>query len=295
MSEVRLAQRGEIDRQKEIWKLCFGDEDKYIDFYYANRYQEDDTVLLLQEGEIAAMLTIIPVKMVTPDNRSIDAAVLYAIATHPKYQHKGLATQLMDFTNQYLCSNNIAFSLLVPAEKQLFDFYHQQGYREGFYLREIRITREMIATLPIQDACQGRISPIMPTEYNRRRNEQSAGRLYIKYTNEDIAYQEKMSQQSGAGLYALDFAEIQGCAAIERLTTEKILIKEILLPEEFLIVAIKQLAQLLAGEEYFVRTPAYLGEDLGGTIRPFGMFKACRDITGGITPKALGYLGLAFD
>lgn len=44
MIEIRFAKMGETVRQKEIWKLCFGDSEQYIDFYYANRYKEDETL-----------------------------------------------------------------------------------------------------------------------------------------------------------------------------------------------------------------------------------------------------------
>lgn len=295
MSEVRLAQKGEIDRQKKIWKLCFGDEDKYIDLHYANRYKEDETVLLLSNGEINAMLTIIPVKIVTPNLHSYDSVMLYAIATHPQYWNKGLASQLMDFTNEHLRLKKQVFSFLVPAEQQLFEFYYKQGYQVGFYLREVILTREMIENLPIRKYCQGLVSAISPAEYNRRRIKQTDGKLYISYADEDIAYQKELSKLSGADIYALDFAEIQGCVAIERVTLDKVFIKEILLPEELINLAIKLIAQLISAKEYVVRTPSFLGEDLGGTIRPFGMFRVLNGTEVEILPSESGYLGLAFD
>ncbi len=295
MKEIRSAKKGEMVRQKEIWKLCFGDKDSYIDFYYAHRYKEDETLLLLQDGEISAMLTLMPVKVIAPDNRSFDAVMLYAIATHPQYQNKGFATQLLDFSNRYLRSKNITLSILVPAEKQLFDFYRKQGYQDGFYLREARLTREMIERLPLRKSCKGTIFSIIPQEYNKRRNKQLNGKLYTAYTDKDIAYQKKLSEQSGAEIYALDFEKIQGCLAVERMTPDKLLIKEILLPGELINGALKQIAQILDAKEYIVRTPAYLGEDLGGVIRPFGMIRILKKNNVEIAAKQSGYLGLAFD
>lgn len=294
-SEVRLAQKGEILRQKEIWKLCFGDPDNYIDFYYANRYKEDETLLLLHDGEIVAMLTMIPVKTVDTDKRSFNTAMLYAIATHPNYQNRGFATQLMELSTPYLRANNTEHSILVPAEKRLFDFYRKQGYRDGFCLREALLTHEQIDCLEIHRSCQCTISSITPEEYNHRRNKQLKGRLYIAYGDEDITYQKKLSQLSGADIYAIDVEGVQGCAALERVDSDKVLIKEILLPEEFIYLGIKQITQLLSAKEYILRTPAYLGEQLGGSIRPFGMIRADREIDLEITPEELGYLGFAFD
>lgn len=295
MSEVRLAKKGETARQKEIWKLCFGDSDIYIDFYYAHRYKEDETALLLHDGQISAMLTMIPVRMVTSDNRNFQSAMLYAIATHPNYRNRGFASQLMNFSEKYLTANNIDFSILVPAEKHLFDFYRKKGYQEGFYIREALFTGAMLDSLSICKTYRCTISSSIPKEYNDRRNKQLSGRLHLAYADEEIAYQKKLSQQSGADIYAIDIEEIQGCAVIERISPDKLLIKEILLPEELIAMVIKQIALLLPAREYILRTPAYLGQSLGGSIRPFGMIREQREMDIEIRQKDLGYLGLAFD
>lgn len=295
MSEIRLARKGEVARQKEIWKLCFGDSDQSIDFFYANRYIEDKTVLLLQDGEILAMLTILPIKMVTADERSFNSAMLYAIATHPLYQNRGLATQLLDFTHQYLKETHHVFSVLVPAERQLFDFYSNQGYQTGFYIREFLFTRERMESLPIGEAGQCTITAIAPEVYNQRRNKQLRGRLHIAYSDEEIIYQKKLSQRSGADIYGIEVGEVQGCAAVERLSPDKIFIKEILIPDEAFAVAAKHIAQLLEAKEYVMRAPAFLGEQLEGAIRPFGMIRTNQEMDLRITPEDLGYLGLAFD
>ncbi|MEG6522409.1 GNAT family N-acetyltransferase [Desulfotomaculum sp. 1211_IL3151] len=295
MLEFRQAKKGEINRQKEIWKICFGDPDKYIDFYFANRYKEQETLLLLHNEAIAAMLTMLPVKTVTPKKRMFNTAMLYAIATHPREQNKGFSTRLMDYSNQCLMASDRVLSILVPAEEQLFAFYRQRGYQNGFYIREIPLNQDIIAGLSISKPCQCTISPISPEEYNQRRNKQLCNRLYIAYADEDIAYQKKLSQLSGADLYGIDGENIQGCAAVERVNSDKVLIKEMLVPDEVLNEAIKRIAQHLKAKELILRTPAYLAEHLGGTIRPFGMVRILKDIDLKITAEQLGYLGFAFD
>jgi len=295
MREIRLAKKGETAQQIEIWKLCFGDPDSYIDFYYAKRYKEDETAVLLDDGEILAMLTMIPVRTVFPDGRSLNTVMLYAIATHPKYQSRGLATQLMDFSNRYLKARKDELSVLVPGNLQLFDYYRKQGYQDGFYIKEAIFAREGLDRLPIHKSSNCTISPITYEEYNLRRNKQLNGRLYISYSDKDIAYQKELSQHSGADIYAVEIGEIEGCLTIERITSDKLLIKEILLPEDYLNVAIKQIAQQQPAKEYVVRIPTYLGKHLGGSIRPFGMIKVQKESNLVIMPEEFGYLGIAFD
>ena len=295
MLEVRLAQKGETVHQKELWKRCFGDSDRFIDFYYANRYKEDETAVLLHDGEIMAMLTMIPVRTVIPDNRSFKTAMLYAIATHPKYQNMGFATQLMDFSNQYMSTQQTELSVLTPANGQLFDYYRKQGYQDEFYIKETRLFRASVESLPSDPACKCTVLAINPQEYNRRRNKQLNGRLFIAYDDEDIAYQKKLSRLSGADIYAIDIAETEGCLAVERITSDKILIKEVLLPEIHLNLALKQIILQLPAKEYVLRTPPYFADHLGASLRPFGMIRLDREIDWVITPEDLGYLGFAFD
>lgn len=295
MIEIRLAQKGEIIRLKEIWKHCFGDEERYIDFYFKNRYKESDTMVLLYEGEISAMLTMIPIQVVTPEQHTFPSAMLYAIATDPMFQSLGLATEIMNYSHEYLGQNNKAFSILVPAAKSLFDFYHKRNYHEGFYLRELVLTRENIELWDAINSAQPTIFSISPNGYNQRRNLQLKGYLHIAYADQDIDHQKKLSQMSGADLLAIDFENVKGCAAIERISRDKVLIKEILLPQILLKGAIQQISKILPAKEYIIRMPAFTGQVLGGEIRPFGMYRAQSNSKDIIGFDEQGYLGLAFD
>lgn len=298
MIEMRLARSGEIARQKEIWKRCFGDTDAFINFYYENRYKAEDTVVLLERGKISAMLTRIPIRVVDAEGQSFDAAMFYAIATHPDDQHRGLASQIINFSNQFLGQVHKEFSVLVPAEKDLFDFYYKLGYQEGFYIREVLLKDKEIDYLALQNRCPSSpcgMTPVTPEIYNQKRDQLLRSNLYVAYDNDEIAYQKKLSQLSGADIYTIYCGELQGCAAIERVSPEKVLIKEILCSNELLPALLKEIATHIPAKEYIVRTPSYLGEGLGGDPRPFGMFKLNQQSQVEISPEKQGYLGLAFD
>lgn len=295
MNEVRLAHKGEITRQKEIWKSCFGDEDRYIDFFYENRYEESETMVLLDKGEISAMLTMIPIQVVTPDQRTFPSAMLYAIATDPQRRNLGLATHLMDYSHKYLGLNGNFFSVLVPAGESLFDFYRKRNYHEGFYLRESLLAHENIKEWDGIDHSQPKIFSISANEYNGRRNKQLKGRLHVEYADKEMDYQKKLSQLSGADIYAIDDNNAKGCAVIERISPDKVLVKEILLPQYLLKSAVRQISEFLPAKEYIIRTPDYSGQFLGGEVRAFGMYRVQRERKRIISLKDRGYLGLAFD
>ncbi len=293
--KIRLAGKGDIDRQKEIWKLCFGDSHEYIDFYFANRYSEDETIVLIYDGAIASMLTMIPVRVVRPDGRGIPAAMLYAIATHPEYQGRGLATGIMDFSDRYLVDNHKEMSVLVPAAGGLFEFYKKRGYTYGFSNREVIITGEAVEGLTKGEALPALIAPAAPKVYNHRRNSHLQGSLYVAYEDGDIAYQKLLSKRTGADIYTIDVNGYCGCATVERINAHRLLVKELMMPDFFLNTAVAGIAKLLPAKEYVLRLPAHQGKNLNGTVRPFGMVKLHREPGTGICFDGLGYLGIAYD
>ncbi len=300
MVQVRWAEEGEVERQKKLWKLCFGDPVSYTDFYFANRYKEDETLVLLQSGRIIAMLTLFPVRTVFPDNQSFATSMLYAIATHPEYQHEGYGSQLIDSCHKYQVENDIAYSVLVPAGQDLMNFYHNHGYQEIFYMREVFLSCDILDRLQASEEQLCKISPLDAQEYNARRNDQLKGKFHIAYPIEDIEYQKKLSRQSGADIYDISVKgfngyEETGCAVIERISSEKVLIKELLISEEFLHLVIKEIVKQITAKEYILRIPAYLGENLGGSVRPFGMIKDHKHCGPEIKVEDQGYLGIAFD
>jgi predicted acetyltransferase len=295
--EIRRAKKGEVNPQKEIWKLCFGDSDAFIDFFFAKKYKEEETMLFIHEGEVAARLTMLPVRIVAPDRESFPAAMLYAVATHPKYQNRGFAGRLIEFTHRYLNERQATFSLLVPAENQLFYFYRKQGYEEAFYLRETLLTKEQIEKLPSLDANDTdlfKIKSIAPAEYNQKRNQLLQGQLYLAYRDEEISYQKELSQMSGADIFGFEIGKARGVAVLERLSSQRVLIKEILAPDALLLQVVKEMAKMLPVQEYLVRTPVFWGEELKG-VRPFGMIRKPLGKSLMHIPGNSAYLGLAFD
>ena len=291
--KIRSAVKGDTGRQKQIWKLCFGDDDDYIDFYFESKYREDETLLMLLDGEIVSMLTIIPVEVVTADGRTFPSAMQYAVATHPKYRGRGFASRLIDFCDRHLEQKRMEMSVLVPAEERLFDFYGKRGYKKGFYIREISIAA---ASIVERDAApRPLMMPASPRDYNLRRNRQLKGRFHVAYRDEEIAYQKKLSVRTGADIYTLDIEGMHGCVAVERINPDRVLIKELLVPEYLVPQSLVQIADRLPAGEYTLRLPAYRGGGLGGTVRPFGMMKPYRHPGNGTAADRHGYLGIAFD
>ena len=90
MIEIRPAKPDELLRQKELWKLAFGDEDDYIDYFFAHG-EESQVLVLLEDGVVYTMVALFPVALALPGGRKASSAYIYALATHPDARKRALA------------------------------------------------------------------------------------------------------------------------------------------------------------------------------------------------------------
>ncbi len=299
MTQIRLANKGEVADQKDIWKICFGDEDSYINLYYSEKYKADETAVLLYEDKIAAMATMIPARLIRPDHEVLSLAMLYAVATHTNYQGKGFSTQIMDFCNKHLMETGMDLSILVPAEESLFDFYAKRGYKKAFYVRELTLSYEQILTFKTNINNKVSIEKLEAEDYNKRRRALLVGRLYVDYNEEEINYQKTVALAFGGDLYGINVGETRGCFVVERIDEDHLMVKEILMPANLVKTGLGIIAQVFPAKNYMVRLPTYLGQNLGGKVRPFGMMKLYDHVAKATSEQIFynkhGYLGIAFD
>lgn len=291
--EIRLVKEEDLNDLKEIWKLSFGDPDSFIDLYFQSRDWLKETAVLLEGGKAVSMVTMIPVNLVDEGGGICGASMIYAVATHPGFQKRGFSARLIGFCNDYLLSGGTAATLLVPASEDLFRFYGKQGYQNRFYVRETVINRAEIEKLQEDGTAPCRITAAEPAEYNRIRRKLLNGQTYLDYRDDEILFQKRLARMFGTDIYAVEIGGIEGCAYAERMSQEEVIVKEFLIPDRFLVSALKELTRLLAADKYIVRTPPGFGEILGGEVRPFGMFRLngrrCRQT------DTASYLGIAYD
>lgn len=299
LPEIRPAKKEDVKQLKEIWKLCFGDEDSFIDLYFNNRDWVNETVVLLQWGQPVSMLTLIPAVLTGADGSRCSASMIYAVATHPDYQKCGFADRLIEFGNRCLSEKHTLVTLLVPAGEALFRYYEKRGYSSGFYVREAVLSADGIDQLNAVSIPYCRIITAEPSDYNEVRRRLLKGHAFLDYRDEELSFQKKLARIFDSDLLMIDAGGWEGCAYYERISEEEVIIKELLIPDPYLAAALKSIAELIPAERYIVRTPADRGESLGGDVRPFGMLRLngtdgeCGTLEQ--TRQKDCYLGIAYD
>ena len=131
MIEIRPAKPDELLRQKELWKLAFGDEDDYIDYFFAHG-EESQVLVLLEDGVVYTMVALFPVAIALPGGRTASSAYIYALATHPDARKKGFGRYILSYVDFYLKERGADCVTSVPAEVSLHKFFGTTGFSECF-------------------------------------------------------------------------------------------------------------------------------------------------------------------
>ena len=83
MLEMRPGRPEEVLAQKALWKAAFGDEDRYIDWFYECCGASADVLEVVEEGRLASMLALLPQTLTLPGGGTASGWYIYALATTP--------------------------------------------------------------------------------------------------------------------------------------------------------------------------------------------------------------------
>lgn len=280
--QMRPTIPGDEGRMKLLWKTCFGDEDRYIDGFFAGGYVPGQGLVLESGGEIASMLLPFSQEIVGPDGTAVPIWYVYAFCTHPACQGRGFGRRLLAWTEQQAARQGKQGVVMVPGERSLFEFYGTLGYQTGFSTWERVISREN----PAEQLPQ--VTPCALEKYQQLRAQWLRDRWWIRYPERSGAWQARLCQNSGGGLYRIG----NGIAAVE-CWDGAVAVKELLSdgPEQ----ATQALLAHLGAKQALVRGPVP-AKRAAGQRKPFGVVKW-------LDPAAQawwqgeenGYLAFAFD
>ncbi len=120
---IRFAQTNDGEQIKRLWHEAFGDSARDIENYL--RVYSDKVLLYIEDRFIKGMLSLLPVRL-----GSISGNYIYAAATDARARGRGIASKLIRYANKYTLDSGGAFTVLVPAEKSLYEFYKKRGFTE---------------------------------------------------------------------------------------------------------------------------------------------------------------------
>lgn len=140
-----------------MWQETFGDTREYIDDFFEANYQPQNTLIHTEEGVPVAALYMIPYqrKYLTGTQ---NLYYLYALATKKTFRRQGIMGSLLQRAELTAKERGIDALFLIPANRELFDYYVKAGYREGGTLTQLIIQcPDLLTYLKVRDIEQHQI------------------------------------------------------------------------------------------------------------------------------------------
>ena len=116
--------QNQIDDLRALWREAFGDDDAFLDHFYAYGFAPDRCRCLTIDGRVAAALYWFDCSY-----QGQPLAYLYGVATAKVFRGRGLCRALAENTHGHLKYLGYAGEILVPAEEELFQMYEKMGYQ----------------------------------------------------------------------------------------------------------------------------------------------------------------------
>ncbi len=140
MISCRRASPADIPFLKRLWGKSFDDTNEAIDLFFTDFFAPGDCVTADVDGKPAAALYILPAAL-RGEREDYPCHYIYAAATLPEFRGRGVMTELLQFAWEVGRARGDCFSVLVPANGGLFDYYALHGYREHTCVELVTLTR----------------------------------------------------------------------------------------------------------------------------------------------------------
>lgn len=121
--KIKRLKEGTLD----LWRICFADSDEFIRLYFERKYKDENTIAEEENGRIISALQMLPYTM-TWQYTEVPVSYISGASTYPDARNRGLMRKLLSEAFLRMKSRKFAFSILIPQEPRLYDYYGKTGY-----------------------------------------------------------------------------------------------------------------------------------------------------------------------
>lgn len=303
---LTLAKDGMRTDLERIWKMCFDDPADYVRYFFDYKYNPNTCAVYVDEsvGRPVAMLHMLE-GYITEDSEIIPVQYIYAAATRPDYQRRGIMRQLIEFARRCAQVRGQKYMILVPGSRELFRFYEKLGFYRCFKVRNVYMTRKDLITLSgaaknSATASDMRTAKLSLADIHAVRRDMLVDREgFVTWDLRSFKYAAGAFEFSGGKIITANDGIDAGYAFCYE-EDGKVMVDELVAHNGFVPVVIRNILDVFNAENYELRVPVY--EEFFapfGEVVDFGMIRAVNDrypvniLT--ISGAHLPYLGLALD
>ena len=237
-----------------MWKAVFNDSDEFINLYFRSKYKDENTLVKVNEGQVASSLQMLPYTLTFCDSE-LPVAYISGASTFPEERKKGYMEELLVASFSEMKKKNVPITILIPQENWLFGFYEKYGYAPVFEHGEESVEFQCIR-VPVSDF----VREVMPENLSRIadycRHVSVKQPLTVQKTHSDwLTVFEDHYLANGKIFYVEENQEIKGVAFVLKNEENEVLVKELLTDDEVIRnQLLNQIAQVYGGCKLLVIT-----------------------------------------
>lgn len=298
---ITLARDGMRGDLEYIWRACFGDPSDYVKYFFDFRYNPNNCAVYVDDssGRAVAMIHMLPAA-ITEDAEVVPVQYIYALATRPDHQGRGIMTALLRFAEQYANHRRQRYLILSPGNRELYRLYEKKGFYRCFSVRKVYMTRKDLLTLSAGTDQQVRPHPLQLSDLAAVRRDVLIDREgSISWDMEAIRYAAGVHTHCGGIVVAGERDNSAGYAFC-KVQGERVNVSEFIAQPDYTKQLIMDILKTFPQNEFSLRLPmsdeffAPFGDvETLGMIRTVGGKYPVNILT--LTGKHLPYLGLPLD
>lgn len=123
--EIDYPSAGQEAQLAELWQVSFGDAPEFVELFFESAFSPRRCRCVTERGRVTAALYWFDTEF-----EGQRLAYIYAVATHPDFQNRGLCRALMADTLKCLAGRGYDAALLMPQNEKLRQMYAKMGFRD---------------------------------------------------------------------------------------------------------------------------------------------------------------------
>ncbi len=137
---IDFATEEDKNQVKDIWKYCFTDTQAFVKWYFDNKYQSENTLVVYEQNNIVSTLQLIPYKILF-EKKEVEVSYVVGVDTLPEARGKGYVKHLLQKTIEVLRERQQFICILLPFEDA---FYKKYGWETCYYQKKYKLLPQEI-------------------------------------------------------------------------------------------------------------------------------------------------------
>lgn len=261
MPEVRIAKQQDMDGFRNLWRICFGDSERFMDWFFKERYFPEFSVCLLEDDVIMSALQSYPLHVRIRD-RILPASMLAGVSTHPDREGRGYMKQIFLRYMQRVRELSIPIVIHTPAHIPTF---HSRGHLPVSETLYLEWDRAQAKTMPVEISAHSLYNNLAPLQicYQQATAEYSG---CVSRTIADFAYKFRDYGSDGAKCLARIIENDALGYCVYYVTSERVHVEECFAKDDAtLSLLLQALCHEADGRKLHVKLPPNTKPDFPGT------------------------------